>query len=536
IPRGKTSFAPRNDMAVEMPGTGRVPKWSRRNMSGWEYWINAQHYWFYAIPPKAHFEEHPKWFSLLGGKRKPRQLCTSNPEVIARMTKVARDYLRRDTNPPTFPIDPNDILDFCQCDECVALDVPGALTGGVPSVTDRIVIFANAVADGIREEFPDRHVAFCAYATHIDPPERVKPRENVLVLVCRSSRCLIHLTPTANCPTSDFHELIRRWRELTPNVYTYEYDPIHWSGELPCPTYMDMGRSLQHQLRNLGVRGSFSDATMGGSTTSASWYINHYMARRMKVNPDWAPEDVLRDMCGAFFGPAADAMERYYGVMARATKLRHPSTRRIGGGINFLREVFSPRMVAQAREHLNKALVLVAGRELYEARVEMVDMSQRYLEAWLEGLGAAEEHRYEASVAAFDRMDQVVNELESHGYIAADDARFRARALRMKPLAQSFPDEMGFVTRWRMLGPFDNSDRNGHRHRDAFEPIGSLTAPVKLADGKQAQWWSHESPNGGLLNLERAFADKMGDWQLSYGYAATSYDAPRAMEAKLFMD
>jgi len=562
IPGGKTAFAPRSHMAVEVPGSGRAAKWSKRNMAGWENWINAQHYWFYAIPPeanlnpkfhwyyddngvriidpkvptKSNFEEHPKWFSLLGGVRKPRQLCTSNPEVIARMTKVARDYLRRSSNPPTFPLDPNDVMDFCQCDKCVALDVPGALTGGVPSVTDRIVTFANAVADGIAEEFPDRYVAFCAYATHIDPPERVKPRDNVLVLICRSSRCLIHLTPTADCSTSDFHALVRRWRELTPNIYTYEYNPVHWSGELLCPNYLDMGRSLQHQLKSLGVKGSFSDATMAGSTTSASWYINHYLARRMKVDPDRAPEEVLRDMCEAFYGPSAEPMESYYRELTRVTERKHPDTNRIGGGINFYHEIFSPHIVAQAREHLDRALSLVADKGLYRTRVEMADMSQRYLEAWLEGLWAAQEHRYKASVAAFDRMDQVIDELDSHDYIAAADARFRARALRMKPLAENFPAEMGFVTHWKLLGPFDNSDRNGHRHRDPFEPLNSLTTPVTLADGKEARWWDYESPNGGLLNLEQAFAERKGNWQLSYGYAAIGYNAPRAMKAKLLMD
>lgn len=213
-------------------------------------------------------------------------------------------------------------------------------------------------------------------------------------------------------------------------------------------------------------------------------------------------------MCEAFFGPAAEPMESYYRELARATESKHPGTNRIGGGNNFYHEMFSPEIVSQAREHLNKALSLVAGKELHRTRVEMVDMSQRYLEAWLGGLWAAQEHRYKDSVAAFDRMDQVINELDSHGYIAAGDARFRARALRMKPLAENFPAVMGFPTRWRLLGPFDNSDRNGHRHSDPFEPINFLSAPVKLADGKQARWWSYESPNGGFLNLERAFADK----------------------------
>ena len=71
---------------------------------------------------------------------------------------------------------------------------------------------------------------------------------------------------------------------------------------------------------------------------------------------------------------------------------------------------------------MDKAISLGTGKQPYQKRVEMVDMSQRYLEAWLEG---AREHRYKAAVAAFDRMDQVINELDAHGYIAANDARFR---------------------------------------------------------------------------------------------------------------
>jgi len=562
LPAGDLAWAPRSDMAVEVPGSGRDEEWSRRNMAGWEYWINGQHYWFYAIPPQANlnpryywyydangvritdpdvptqsnFEQHPQWFSLLGGVRQPRQLCTSNPEVIARMTQVARDYLRADSKPPTFPMDPQDVTDFCQCDDCVALDVPGAQTYGAPSVTDRILTFINAVAESLQEEFPDRHVAFCAYATHMDPPARVRPADNVIVLLCRSSHCLLHLTPTADCPTSDFHALVRRWRELTPNVYTYEYDPIHWNGELPCPTYLDMARSLQTQLRDLGVKGSFSDSTMAGSTPSASWYVNHYLARRMKVDPDRDPDEVLRDLCAAFFGPAAGPLQGYYRELARVTEYTHPGKDHIGGGVTFYHELFRPEMVRRARARLNEAGPLIADQEPYRTRFEMVEMSQRYLEAWLEGVWAAQEHRYQDAVAAFDRMDEVINELEAHGYIAADDARFRARSLRMKPLAEHCHAEMGFVTRWKLLGPFDNSDRNGHRRRDPFEPVTSLDAPVTLADGTKARWWNYESPTGGFLNLERAFAGQRGDWQLSYGYAAIHYHAPQAREAKLLMD
>ena len=42
-------------------------------------------------------------------------------------------------------MDPNDNIDFCQCDDCTALDVPGQMYHGVPSVTDRVVTDFGAI-------------------------------------------------------------------------------------------------------------------------------------------------------------------------------------------------------------------------------------------------------------------------------------------------------------------------------------------------------------------------------------------------------
>ena len=184
-------------------GSEEVTNWWNRNQGGSEYRITGQHYWFYAIPPDTYFKDHPEWYSLIGGKRVPRQLCTSNPEVIAKMIEVAKEYLKAHPTWLSFPMDPNDNMDFCQCERCRAMDPPGVDEHGRPFVTDRVVRFANEVAKGIAKEYPDRMVAFYAYNNHTEPPVRVKPEKNVTVGITRSNYCLLHLMPRENCPESN---------------------------------------------------------------------------------------------------------------------------------------------------------------------------------------------------------------------------------------------------------------------------------------------------------------------------------------------
>ncbi len=533
-PEGVTAFAPVADTSVEATGRGNdMGVWYRRNLGGWQRWLTGQHYWLYAIPADENFEAHPDWYALIGGERRPTQLCTSNPEVIARMIEVAKKWLGASPDRMAFPMDPMDNLDYCQCEACQAQDAPGVFTRGTPSMTDRVVTFVNAVAEGIAEEFPDRYVAFYSYSTHSELPVRVKPRDNVIVIVCRTGYCLLHLTPTEGCPTSDFHSFLRRWREMTPNIYTYEYDPISWTAGLPCPTYLEMGRSLQAQLGEIGVRGSYSDGRQYGAY--AGTYLNRYVARRMKVDPGQKPEEVLADMCRAFFGPAGEEMNGYYLALTRVAEQKHEGRSLVAGGSTFYHELFTPEIVSTSRAHLDRAKTLVGAAEPFATRLAMVEESQQQLEGYLQGVWRAQAHDYDGAQAAFDRLDAAIELMGERGTLDDEDARRRATTMRLKALAANFPEEMGFVTKWELLGPFDNTSRDADMLSDPAELLTSSGDAAVLTDGTRAQWWDHQSSEG-LLNLDQAFAGKQGDWTLSYGYARTIYNAPAPTMAQLRMD
>ncbi|MGE5531843.1 MAG: DUF4838 domain-containing protein, partial [Bacteroidota bacterium] len=186
VPVGTLAPQVYNDFSVDPSGSGSAySEFYARNQAGFLNWTTMQHYWLYALPPEKYFATHPEWYSLIAGKRQPKQLCTSNPEVIAEMIKAAKTFLAAGENRVCFPMDPMDGIDFCQCDNCRALDVPGQFTNGAPCVTDRVLHFANRVAAGIRDEYPDRYVGFYAYWTHVDPPQRARGRRPCPPSPCR---------------------------------------------------------------------------------------------------------------------------------------------------------------------------------------------------------------------------------------------------------------------------------------------------------------------------------------------------------------
>ena len=123
--------------------------------------------------------------------------------------------------------------------------------------------------------------------------------------------------------------------------------------------------------------------------------------------------------------------------------------------------------------------------------------------------------------------------MDKLGYLNGKNARRHTPRIRKKALVNNFPGKLGYVTKWRLLGPFDNTDRNAIAKGKEF-PLKSLDSSV-IVKGKRAVWQDYSS-NSGLLDLSKAFAGKKGNWTLSYAYAGVKYYAPKNMTVTLLMD
>lgn len=148
-------------------------RWARRSRLGSTRSAAFGHAWFDAFLREGDtFKNHPEWFALVGGKRQPPQMCTTNPEVIERMVQHALNGKL-----DIMHISPSDGGGFCECERCRALDVPGLLAydNVHPQLSDRIFAYANEVARRVREKNPDRGVGMLAYTYYNRPHEHPDP-------------------------------------------------------------------------------------------------------------------------------------------------------------------------------------------------------------------------------------------------------------------------------------------------------------------------------------------------------------------------
>ncbi len=125
------------------------------------------------------FDEHPEWFALVNGKRRPPQMCTTHPEVLERMV----DYVLAG-KADIMNISPSDGGGFCECDRCKALDVPGVLSYDrkTTQLSDRMFTYANEVARRVREKNPAKGCGMFAYTYYHKPPLKIAKLEPNLYL------------------------------------------------------------------------------------------------------------------------------------------------------------------------------------------------------------------------------------------------------------------------------------------------------------------------------------------------------------------
>ena len=99
-------------------------KWLRRQKMGWVPQMWFGHSVGTHFPPKEYFPTHPEYYALVGGVRKPQQLCTSNKEMqkalVEKIVHAKADVVS---------ISPADGSGFCECEKCTLLWIFPACAG-----------------------------------------------------------------------------------------------------------------------------------------------------------------------------------------------------------------------------------------------------------------------------------------------------------------------------------------------------------------------------------------------------------------------
>jgi len=312
------------------------------------------HAFWWLVPAAECYGGHPGCYPLIDGVRKrPKgpgvdcQLCLSNPTVLSVAVKRLRRLAARYPQVRILGVSPNDNntgIGWCECGPCRAV---GA------SITDRLVVFVNAVA----RQLPATHPGLLAYSDCTRPPA-IRPHRNVVVEYVRNGRCYKHTLFDEACAIN-----VKRREEILGWLRMVEGHRLLWGDytdpwdDLPHPT----ARTVANDLEQIAERG------MAGFTiavTPASWgmlKLNHYVLAKMSWDTSLRYEDVLEDFCQSYYGPAAEPMMRWHAAQEEAAARSVGCFRR--GNIANVEKVLTKVLLQELDACLASAERLIPGRK-----------------------------------------------------------------------------------------------------------------------------------------------------------------------------
>ena len=261
---------------------------------------SAYHSFFEVLPPNVYFEKHPEWYSLVKGKREPKQLCLANAEMKAEYIKETLKRLREDSSVDFIQVSQNDWHGYCTCDKCKAMMEED---GGAPS--GPYLRFANEVAEAVEKEFPNVRIDTFAYQFTRRAPTKTRPRHNVVVrlcdIECDFARPLVEPLPPHK---ADFAKDLADWRRVAGgNLFIWDYLANFHNYMMPHP---NIG-SIAPNIRLFADNGAVGVFEQGDALCSAGTFatLRHYVTAHLLWDPKDDENRLMDEFLNGYYGTAA---------------------------------------------------------------------------------------------------------------------------------------------------------------------------------------------------------------------------------------
>lgn len=268
--------------------------------------------------PELWEESRPDYFAV-GWENEGywRQLCLTNPDLVAQVAQDARDYFdgkglkgQQPAAGDYFAVVPSDSDHWCKCERCQTLLAQGrhrAIKGafGTGEASDYVFGFVNAVAREVQKTHPDKFIATLAYHVYSYPPT-FKLEPNVAVAPCIQT-CYAYQTKTFANDAQFYSEWVAdKGRRL--HVWNYFHHPMERAlmGGWKCfPCFMPevISEWVKRYPRD-GVRGAF----LCGIPEQLDYYL--YMQTAFNADTDW--QQTVDEFFDRYFGAAGRPMKAFY--------------------------------------------------------------------------------------------------------------------------------------------------------------------------------------------------------------------------------
>ena len=263
------------------------------------------------VSPEKHFEEHPEWFCEIGGRRVGEnwQPCCMNRELAAFVAERVKEFFRAEPDADACSVAQMDNGRGCQCAECRAFaDEEGSMSG--PNI-----LFANRVAEEVEKEFPGKLITTFAYKHTRHAPRHIKPRDNVMVVLC-TYECAFSapFAESSHPNTKRFVADLLAWGRICRNLRIYDYCTNFRNYFYPFPDLMALAPNYRlfrdNGVRWLGSQGGYVHADMAE--------LKCYVQSKLMWNPDQPVMPLVDRFVDGYYGAAAPKVREYLGRLYAA--------------------------------------------------------------------------------------------------------------------------------------------------------------------------------------------------------------------------
>ncbi len=317
-------------------------------------------------PKRQYFDKHPENYSLTVGKRHPIQLCLTNSVFVLTVAKQWKELVLESPG-AIVTIGQNDGFGgWCECPKCKALDE----VEGSRSAT--ALNFVNQVADIVGEEFPDAIIGTWAYLYTQKPPKTIRPRQNVIVMICTIQNCLSHPVATDDIDhTMSFCDYLAGWSKLTDRLYVWDYVICFHHFLLPFPNLDVIQPNVKFYVDN-GSRGVFYQGARSGEMKE----LRNYVMAKCLWNPSIDARKVMDEFLETYYGPAAPPIREYLDML-------HKKVRDENIHLYIWSQpddaYLTPEIISRADELFDEAERLVEGQADLLNRVQIARLSVQYV-------------------------------------------------------------------------------------------------------------------------------------------------------------
>ncbi len=334
--------------------------------------IFAANYWVHTfnklLPSDVYGKRHPEYYAFYNGKRHPGsavQWCLTNPKVLKIVIQRIDSIFKANPGMNTICVSQNDGNNTnCRCKDCAAIDQEeGAYSGS-------LIRFINKIA----EHFPDKQIATLAYLYTMQPPKLVKPRKNVVIMLCDID-CKREVPLTDNASGRDFVKALEGWSKISNNLYVWDYGINFDNYVSPFPNLHVLQDNIK-LFRDNHVTMHFSQiaSSLGGDFAE----LRTYLVSKLMWNADANVDSLTRHFLEGYYGAAAPYIYRYIQMMEGALLASGTDLWIYDSPVTHKNGMLKPALMKRYEALFDEAEKAVANETTYLDRVRLSRLPLQY--------------------------------------------------------------------------------------------------------------------------------------------------------------